>query len=455
MKTFSIRRRLAGLILGSVLLVWMAMLLAGYLEAHEELYELADARLEENARTLALLDLRSLTLLAAATRENRHDDHEAKRHIGFQVWTDDGKLLVQSVGAPAAEFDARRGYALLTADGRGWHSYALQDSERGYLVRVFEAARARDKVIRESAARMGQVLLFALPALGLLIWFSVGQGLRPMTTLSLLLAKRDAENLEPLPLEEVPAEARVLVQALNQLLQRVSQSMERERAFTADAAHELRTPLAAIKVQAEVALAATDEGQRRDAIQQLIAGVNRTSRLVQQLLMLARLEQPGKADMQTVDLSDVAAESVARFADEAMRRDMEPELKAESGCLLQGNPVALAMLVDNLLDNAVKYGRAGGNILVSVASEGGGVALRVCDDGPGVTPQDRLRLADRFFRVSGSNVEGSGLGLSLVERIAQQYGGDVSFGPGLGGHGLGVTVKFSALSDAQSSGKKI
>lgn len=451
MKTFSIRRRLVSLILGSVLLVWVAMLVSGYAETREELHELADARLEENARMLALLDLGSLKSLATAIREKQekqedHDeDHERKKHIGYQVWDGGGNLLAQSVGAPDAAFDPRAGYATLTADGKSWRSYAMQKDANGHQVRVFELGRMREAVIKESAGRMGQVLLLALPVLALLVWFSVGQGLRPMKTLSQALARRDAHNLAPVELKNVPVEAQALVQSLNLLLQRLAQSIDRERAFTADAAHELRTPLAAIKVQAEVALAASDETARRHAIGQVIAGVNRTTRLAQQLLLLARLEQPDAAETQAVDLGEVAADSVARFADDAIRKGMEPELSAAPGCMMQAHPVALAMLVDNLLDNAVKYGRAGGNIAVSVQREGGQLVLSVRDDGTGVAAQDLPRLAGRFFRVAGSNVEGSGLGLSLVERIARQYGGALEFGPGLNGKGLGVTVRFPLM----------
>ncbi len=449
MKAFSIRRRLVSLILGSVLLVWLAMLVSGYAETREEMHELADARLEENARMLALLDLGSLEMLAAAIREQQEeddDDHERKKHIGFQVWDGGGHLVAHSVGAPDAAFDARAGYATLKADGKNWRSYAMQKAASGYQVRVFELGRMREAVVREAAGRMGQVMLLALPVLALLVWFSVGQGLRPMKTLSQALARRDADNLAPVELENVPMEAQALVQSLNQLLQRLAQSIDRERAFTADAAHELRTPLAAIKVQAEVALAATDEPARRHAISQVIAGVNRTTRLAQQLLLLARLEQPDAAEVQAVDLGEVAADSVARIADEALRKGMEPELSAAPGCMMQAHSVALAMLVDNLLDNAVKYGRAGGNIAVSVQREGGELVLSVRDDGPGVAAPDLPRLASRFFRVAGSNVEGSGLGLSLVERIARQYGGNVSFSTGLNGQGLGVTVRFPLAS---------
>jgi two-component system sensor histidine kinase QseC len=229
--------------------------------------------------------------------------------------------------------------------------------------------------------------------------------------------------------------------ALNDLLQRLARSLDKERAFTADAAHELRTPLAAIKVQAEVALAAQNESIRRQAIEPVIAGVNRTTHLAQQLLLLARLEHVEHA-RQAVDLRQVAADCVAQRADEADRKEIECELKAEPGCVLQGDPAMLTVLLDNLLDNAIKYDRRGGRIAVSVRRDAGALRLAVEDDGNGVSETDRARLRDRFFRIEGHAAPGSGLGLSIVEKIAAAHGGKVNIGVGLGGRGLGVSVCF-------------
>jgi two-component system sensor histidine kinase QseC len=235
---------------------------------------------------------------------------------------------------------------------------------------------------------------------------------------------------------------------LNKLLARLSESIDRERSFTADAAHELRTPLAAIKVQAEVALAAQDEVQRSLAIRQVITGVQRTTHLVQQLLLLARLDHSNGAQTQQVDLGAIAVDSAARFADAATQRGIVFDVDVQPGCNVHGDPAALSSLVDNLLDNAVKYGRDQGRVEVRVARDGAGVCLSVMDDGPGVEQQDRLRLTDRFYRVAGNRASGSGLGLSIVKRIAKRFGASLQIGDGIGngtgGRGLGIRISFPA-----------
>lgn len=449
MKAFSIRRRLLAMLLGSLVLTWAAMLGFGYQKAHEEIHELADARLQQAARTLLVLDLKRLTRLATAN-ENTTERHRDAATAGdasalaFQVWDEDGGLLLDSANAPAATFAASDGYATRNLAGQDWRSYSVQDRKHGYRVTVLEPLSVRDHPIRELAGRMGQVLLIALPPLALLVWLSIRQGFAPLGRLSTAIAARDAGNLEPIQLRRVPTEAAPLAAALNALLERLARSLDQERAFTADAAHELRTPLAAIKVQAEVALAARDEPTRRQAIAQVIAGVDRTTHLAQQLLLLARLEHPQPGVRQAVDLGQVAAAAIARRADEAVGKGIECGLEAESGCIVQGEPAMLAVLLDNLLDNAIKYGGNGGHIVVSVKRAEGTVQLGVADDGGGVSEAERARLRDRFFRIEGQAAPGSGLGLSIVEKIAAAHAGSVTIGDGLGGRGLGVRVRFPA-----------
>ncbi len=447
MRRFSIRRRLLLLLLGSLVLVWGTMLGFSYRKAHEEIYELADTRLQQSARTLKLLDLKRLGRLADsghAEEAQEHADDGDSAPLAFQVWSDAGELLLQSAGAPAAMFRPEPGYATQAIDDQPWRSYTLRDQQRHYQVRVLEPLRARDHLIGKLGGRMAQVLLLALPLLALLIWISISRGLRPLAQLSEAIAARDADNLEPIRLERVPAEAQALTDALNHLLQRLAHSIDKERSFTADAAHELRTPLAAIKVQAEVALAAQDEASRRHAIGQVIAGVNRTTHLAQQLLLLARLDHLETAARQPVDLGSLAQECVARRADDATRKGIEFEVAAAPGCVLQGDPAMLAVMLDNLLDNAIKYGHAPGRIAVAVERWQSAPQLTVQDDGDGVAPADRERLQDRFFRAPGNQAAGSGLGLSIVDKIAAAHGGSVRFGPGLDGRGLGVTIRFRA-----------
>jgi two-component system sensor histidine kinase QseC len=443
MNAYSVRRRLLGLLLGSLLAVWVGMLAFSFVELREEIGELADARMEQSARTLLLLDLKRLRLLARADDDEHrdHDDDEHRRHVGFQVWDNDGALLLEGPGSPHAGYDARDGIADVTADGERWRSYALHDARSGYQVRVFEKTGTRTHVVRKVATRMAQSLLLGLPLLALLLWISVGRAFRPLAAISRAIGARNAGNLQPLQLDRVPAEVLPLADSLNKLLARLSESIDRERSFTADAAHELRTPLAAIQVQAEVALAATEGEQRRRAIEQVIAGVHRTTRLVQQLLLLARLDHADSAHLQTVDLGASATDSAARYADAAARKRIELEVDAQAGCELRADPTALSIMIDNLLDNAIKYGRDGGHVTLSVGRDARQLALSVRDDGPGVPAEHRARLLDRFYRIPGSGADGSGLGLSIVDRIARACGGGVALGEGSGG-GLDVTVRF-------------
>jgi len=448
MKRYSIRRRLLWLLLGSLVVVWGAMLGVSYHKARKEIHELADVRLQQGAHTLLTLDLKRLARLAKTSEEDEAEHGKDDEHgdevppLAFQVWDDDGKLLLASAGAPAASYLSEKGYATRTINRRDWRSYSVHDRKRDYQVTVLEPLFIREHPIAELAGRMGQVLVLALPLLALLTWLSIRHGLRPLMRLSDAIGARDAANLEAIQLQQVPDEVRPLITALNALLQRLAHSLDKERAFTADAAHELRTPLAAIKVQAEVALAAHDESIRRHAIEQVIAGVNRTTHLAQQLLLLARLEHVEQDARHAVDLGQMAADCVAQRADEAGQKEIECELEAESDCVLQGDPAMLTALLDNLLDNAIKYGRRGGRIAVSVRRDAGALRLAVEDDGNGVSETDRARLRDRFFRIEGHAAPGSGLGLSIVEKIAAVHGGKVNIGVGLGGRGLGVSVCF-------------
>lgn len=450
MKRLSLRRRLLLLLIGSLVLVWGAMLLVGYGEAREEIHELADARLQQGAETLLVLDLKRLARLAQVGTDReagRGVDVEhgvGVRPLAFQVWSSDGRMLLASAGAPAAPQRREEGFLTLVVDGREWRSYSAYDRKHDYQVTVLEPLAVRDHPVREVTGHMGQVLLWALPLLALLVWISIRRALGPLAQLSQAVGARDAGNLEPIRPPRVVAEVETLIAALNRLLERLARSLDSERAFTADAAHELRTPLAAIKVQAEVALAAKDEPSRRHAIEQVIAGVNRATHLAQQLLLLARLEHEEAGSRQVVDLGRLAAERVAQRAGDAAGRSMDIELSAEPGCTLSGDPATLAILLDNLLDNAIKYGNSGGHIAVTVRHDAGAPVLEVADDGEGVAEADRARLRNRFFRVEGSASSGSGLGLSIVEKIAAAHGGRISIGTGLSGRGLGVTVRFGS-----------
>lgn len=454
MKQGSIRRRLLGFLLGSLVLIWALMLTISYQKAHEEIHELADIRLQQGAHTLLMLDLKRLARAARMSERNDADekiDHEHDDEappLAFQVWTNEGQLLLASAGAPPAPHQTQNGFISQTIDQRNWRSYNVHDRKHDYQLTVLEPLSVRNHPVIELASRMGQVLALALPLLTLLGWLSIRHGLLPLMRISEAIRTRDACNLEPIQLQQIPEEIYPLISALNALLQRLAHSLDKERAFTADAAHELRTPLAAIKIQGEVALAAQDEATRRQAIEQVISGVNRTTHLVQQLLLLARLEHGEATSNQRVDLAQIAVDGLALRADEAGRKGIDCALEAEPGCILQGNPAMLSTLLDNLLDNAIKYGQHGNHITVNVKREPDALRLSVRDDGDGVAEAERIRLRDRFFRVEGQSAPGSGLGLSIVEKIAIAHGGTLTIDNGPGGRGLEAGVRFPVPSSA-------
>jgi two-component system OmpR family sensor kinase len=314
------------------------------------------------------------------------------------------------------------------------------------VVQVAQPMSARRELATSMALRTVVPLLLALPVLALLIWLTIARGLAPLDRVAAAVGRRSSALLEPLSESGLPREVQPLVGALNGLLGRLSQALAAQRSFIADAAHELRTPLTAVHLQAQLAERATDEAGRRAALADLKDGLERATRLVEQLLTLAR-EEPGVADRPpaTVDLPALAREVVADLAPLAADKRIDLGLSADSPVQVRGDADALATLLSNLVDNALRYTPEAGRVDVGVASDGGRAVLSVRDSGPGIPEADRERVFDRFVRgsVTGA-VRGSGLGLSIVKRIAERHGADIAVGPGLEGAGVGISVRFPA-----------
>jgi len=294
-------------------------------------------------------------------------------------------------------------------------------------------------------------LLVALPVLALLIWLTIARGLAPLDRVAAAVERRSPALLEPLSESALPREVQPLVGALNGLLGRLSQALAAQRSFIADAAHELRTPLTAVHLQAQLAERATTDAERRAALADLKGGLERATRLVEQLLTLAR-EEPGVADRPpaTVDLPALAREVVADLAPLAAAKRIDLGLNADSRVQVRGDAEALATLLSNLVDNALRYTPEGGRVDVGVAIDTGRPVLSVRDSGPGIPEADRERVFDRFVRgsVAAGAVRGSGLGLSIVKRIAERHGAAIAVGPGLNGAGAGISVRFPPAEPA-------
>ncbi|MBV8911245.1 MAG: two-component sensor histidine kinase, partial [Gammaproteobacteria bacterium] len=284
-----------------------------------------------------------------------------------------------------------------------------------------------------------------LPVLALLIWFAVGHALEPLGRLTALVKARRVNALDALPESGLPQEVRPLVQALNELLARLAAALERERAFMADAAHELRTPLTALQLQMAMLTRASGENERTAAMGTLAAGVQRAIRLVEQLLALARQEPRIGSAHAPVRLDELAREVVGELVPLADAGAIDLGVAAAQPATVEGEADALRTLLRNLIDNAVRYTPAGGRVDVAVeSSPAGGIVLTVTDDGPGIPPEERARVFDRFYRRAGTEPPGSGLGLAIVSTIAAAHGARVELSDGPHGKGLRVTVSFPA-----------
>lgn len=463
----SIRRRLVLLVLTSIVLIWGIALISSYRQAKNEVGEWEEARLAELTQILALLDQRNLTTLANARIDVREeeeggeagandsdDDDALPRDALFQVRSANGEVLAGSPQLRALKawdlpVPAASGTQDIILGGQLWHSFTLRDTSLGHTVRVFEPANTRSDLVSGVASRIARPTLFALPVLALLVWFSIGWSLAPLKVLSGAIRARDINRLEPVDIGRAPTEVRPLVDAINLVLSRLRHSIERERAFTADAAHELKTPLAAIKVQAQVALAESDTALQRLAMERVVQGVDRSARLAEQLLLLARLDVHEKLSTAPLRVAAVAKDALLANERNAQQKNITVTLTGDMRAQINAEPVLIGILLDNLLDNAIKYGHAGGCIEVAVQYEVGRVRLTVRDDGPGVAPSDLARLTNRFFRATGNQATGSGLGLSIVARIAEHFGASLHLGVGIGERGLAAEVSFPAYADAE------
>ncbi|WP_407353619.1 ATP-binding protein [Luteimonas sp. R10] len=373
-------------------------------------------------------------------------------NLHFQAWALARREgIVASAHAPAGPMraDFSDGYADVLIEGVPWRVFSVSDAEGRVQVQVGHDASLQHHEVKRWARASLVTALLVLAGLALAVWAVVRWSLQPVLRLRQAMAARETLDLAPLPETGLPSEVRPLVDSFNTLLQRLDHALQNERQFLSEAAHELRTPLAALLTQAQVALHSSDPDDTRRALGRLIRGIERTSRLAQQLLDSARVESGRGEDRQGVDLAQVIA-MVAQEFELVSARKRQRILLDTRPCTVTGNLDDLGILVRNLLDNGLRYGHEGGRVEIACrqAADGASV-LTVRDDGPGVVDGERERIFERFFRGSNGNGErGSGIGLSLVARIARAHGARVQAESGLDGRGFGVRLVFPARGDA-------
>lgn len=431
----SIRIRLSIYVLAALLL---ALVPGGFIAYHSVLRE-SDVILDYHLRQVA----RSQANRPAIAALPETDALSATRFdLVIQIWDATGSRLYLSRPHTDLPGFAQLGYTTLnTAEGR-WRVYSEQ--LRGRVIQVAQPMAVREGLALEMALRVMLPWLGLIPLLGILVWFAIGRGLAALGAVTRAVDARNPDSLEPLQLARVPNELQPLLAALNALLARLAQALEVQRAFTADAAHELRTPLAALQLQAQLLERSRDEAERRQALDRLRGGLQRATHVVEQLLTLARQEGQDAPLQENVDLHALAASVIAERGPLAQTRGIDLGLVAdETSVSIPGDAEALHILLANLVDNALNFTPVGGQVDVAVGRDRGWAWLAVRDTGPGIPPADRERVFDRFFRGSDSTDQpGSGLGLAIVQRIAQRHGARLVLQDAVPAPGLQVRVLF-------------
>jgi two-component system OmpR family sensor kinase/two-component system sensor histidine kinase QseC len=361
-----------------------------------------------------------------------------------QIWDVFGaRTYVSRPGLPMIN-QTVLGYADLNLRGQPWRAYGLQTADG--VIQIAQPVQVREALARAAAERVVIPLTLLLPIMiGAVAWI-VRRGLTPLRFVAAEVQRRDARSLTPLIIDALPREIAPLVGELNRLLDRLQRSFSAQRAFISDAAHELRSPLTALRLQLQLLDRAPDETGRLQARERLGSAVERAIHLVEQLLALARNEpQDAAMDLEKVDLSAAAAEGIKDTHDLALARNIDLSLDAAPGLYIQGNREALRTLARNLVDNAVRYTPPEGTVQVRCRSLGKEALLEVTDTGPGIAAQDRERIFDRFYRRAAAQEDGTGLGLAIVKAIAGRHGAQINLGDAPGG-GLQVSLSFPRAS---------
>jgi two-component system, OmpR family, sensor histidine kinase QseC len=368
-----------------------------------------------------------------------------ERKIAFQLWYKDKGMVLRSENTPNFAFSsATRGFSLITIDDHLWHIFSITSASGNYVIHVGQKEEIRAQLTDKISKQLITQFLVGLPLMGVVIWFIVGYSLKPINRLERALSKREASFLKPLAVKKLPEEVVPVVNEINNLFAQLEQALEHERRFTADASHELRTPLAGLLTQAQVALRTTDEAVRKQALLRISQAVHRMTYMVQQLLTFSRIES-GKEYLtkEITIMNREIIQVIAELEPAAHKKRIQIEFEEHNAVPIMANTQLITILVRNIIDNAIKYTPADGNIMIYMEGSEKQLQFRVEDSGPGIPPDQYENSLKRFHRCVGNahTAQGSGLGFSIVERITTMYCAELTLGVSQFG-GLMVTVIF-------------
>ena len=434
----SIRSKIVFTLVSALVVAGLVASWATYYSTRSEFSAIFDSQLKHTAMEIVesgAIDISRITLVGQSPQLNLfvqiYDAHENRIYMSQH-----------RTPLPVAEVVGFSDVKL--ESGEEWRQYASTVGTR--IIQVAQPMDVRDKLAVSAAMRIVQPMLVLIPFLAIAIWFVIVQSLQPLNRTARAVSMRSPSSLEPIEIKNLPYELKSLVGAINNLLRRLSESLNAQQRFASDAAHELRTPLAAIKLQAQLLSRCKPEDKAKYAAR-LQQGVARATRLVEQLLTIARLD-PENADkpMSEVDLAAVASSAVEELSQSARDKAITLTARAEP-LTMMGMPDAIHLMVVNLADNAIRYTPENGRIEIGVKQKGNDAVITVTDDGPGIAPEERERVFERFYRALGTKVSGTGLGLAIVSRIVAMHNGTIRITDGFArlahdGSGEGFGAQF-------------
>jgi two-component system sensor histidine kinase QseC len=440
----SLRRRLFLILVAATGLIWLAAACWIYIGTTRDVEKVLDSRLQEAAQMV--LSLASNNGAGSFQKDADHasDAFSYERQLSCQIWSLDGRLMARSSGAPSESLsDTRTGFSDRTIKGEAWRVFTAEDPSKNVRVLVGDRLGLRKAFVTDIMKELAAPMLLTIPFLALLIWISVNRGLGPLKTLAEDLTHRDANDMTPVEARDIPVELRPMVLSLNKLFEKVKNALRHEKEITAFAAHELRTPLAGLRTQAQIAMSVKDQPTRDKALSQIMFSVDRTTRLVRQLLAIAELDSEREMPTAMICVGDVVQEMLDNLppADKEANVIVDPNLE---NMMVFANRDALHVAIRNLHENAVRHMQLPGSIRWSSETSEQGTIVFVEDSGPGV-PEDELALiSDRFFRGRNKSTLGSGLGLSIVTLALRAGGAQLHLRNRIGTTGLRAEMRWPA-----------
>lgn len=438
--THSLRGRLLWFLLAAITIAAIAQASIAYRTALSDADQIFDYHMQQMA-----LSLRSSAPLTNSSSARADLDAAAENNdLVVQVWTPDGVQVFRTVSSAHLPQRAVLGFSNVVANGTTYRVFSVQTNTQ--TLQVAQDLAVRRNMAGNLALRTVGPIAVMMPILMLVVWWVVSGSLEPVARVRSQVASRQADDLSAVSDAGLPDEVRPLVQELNLLFGRVRTAFAAQQHFVADAAHELRTPLAALKLQALSLERADTPEARQLAVARLTAGIERATRLVEQLLVLARHEASSQeaVAVSEVALADLARRAVGDLAGVAQQKGVDLGLHRADEVKVAAHGDALMILLRNLIDNAIKYTPVGGTIDIDVQrTDNGGALLLVEDSGPGIPAEERERVFDRFYRIAGSEAAGSGLGLAIIKAIAERHGAVLTLGQSARLGGLAAAVTFA------------